>query len=87
MQNSFSKLTALLTTIVDNRGKSVPTSDVGFPLIATNCIKHTSIYPTLENVRYVDEETKKKWFRAHPVPNDIIFVNKGSHQRCGSQSG
>lgn len=81
MQNSFSKLTALLTTIVDNRGKSVPTSDFGFPLIATNCIKHISIYPTLENVRYVDEETKKKWFRAHPEPNDIIFVNKGTPGR------
>lgn len=81
MQNDHSQITSLLTKIVDNRGKSVPTSDVGFPLIATNCIKHTSIYPTLENIRYVDEETKRKWFRAHPEPNDIIFVNKGTPGR------
>lgn len=81
MRNSFSKLTSLLTTIVDNRGKSVPTSDIGFPLIATNCIKHISIYPTFENIRYVDGITKEKWFRAHPEPNDIIFVNKGTPGR------
>lgn len=81
MQNSFSKITSLLTSIVDNRGRSVPTSDAGFPLIATNCIKHSSIYPTFENVRYVDEETKGMWFRAHPEPNDIIFVNKGTPGR------
>lgn len=81
MQNSFSKITSLLTSIVDNRGRSVPTSDAGFPLIATNCIKHSSIYPTFENVRYVDEETKGIWFRAHPEPNDIIFVNKGTPGR------
>lgn len=81
MQNSPSKLTSLLTTIVDNRGRSVPTSTSGFPLIATNCIKHISIYPTMENVRYVDEETKNHWFRAHPKPNDIIFVNKGTPGR------
>ena len=35
----------------------------------------------MENVRYVDEETKNHWFRAHPKPNDIIFVNKGTPGR------
>jgi type I restriction enzyme, S subunit len=77
----YSALTSLLETIVDNRGKTVPASDVGFPLIATNCIKHSSLYPTLENLRYVSEEVKKSWFRAHPEPNDIIFVNKGTPGR------
>jgi type I restriction enzyme S subunit len=71
----------LLCTIVDNRGKSVPTSEKGFPLIATNCIKHSSIYPTFENIRYVSDETLNKWFRAHLLPNDILFVNKGTPGR------
>ncbi|WP_201498461.1 restriction endonuclease subunit S [Psychrobacter arenosus] len=74
-------LTELLIAIVDNRGKTVPTSNYGTPLIATNCIKHSSIYPTFDNVRYVNEEVMQNWFRAHPKPNDIIFVNKGTPGR------
>jgi type I restriction enzyme S subunit len=71
----------LLIEIIDNRGKSVPTVEKGFPLIATNCIKHSSIYPTFDKVRYVDEVTMKTWFRAHLKPNDILFVNKGTPGR------
>lgn len=74
-------LTDLLLTIVDNRGKSCPTSESGIPLIATNCIKNTSIYPTFENIRYVSENTLHTWFRAELKPNDILFVNKGTPGR------
>lgn len=74
-------LTKLLETIVDNRGKSVPTTEYGFPLIATNCIKHSSIYPTFDKVRYVSQDTLDNWFRAHLEPNDILFVNKGTPGR------
>lgn len=73
--------TDLLSEIVDNRGRSCPTSDSGFPLIATNCIKTNSIYPVFENVRYVDDVTRRDWFRGHPLPNDILFVCKGSPGR------
>lgn len=81
MKNRATPITELLSFMVDNRGKTVPAAESGFPLIATNCIKHNSIYPTFENVRYVDEKTKDSWFRAHPEPNDIIFVNKGTPGR------
>lgn len=81
MKDNMTPLTDVLDFIVDNRGKTVPTSDSGIPLIATNCIKHSSIYPTFDNVRYVNDETMKTWFRAHPKPNDIIFVNKGTPGR------
>ena len=64
--------------IVDNRGKTCPTSDAGMPLIATNCVKSSSLYPTKEKIRYVDTETYETWFRGHPEPGDILFVNKGS---------
>jgi type I restriction enzyme S subunit len=74
-------LTKVLEKIVDNRGKSVPTVLEGFPLIATNCIKESSIYPTFENIRFVDDFTLKNWFRAHLAPNDILFVNKGTPGR------
>ena len=74
-------ITELLEDIVDNRGKSCPTVSEGFPLIATNCIKSSSIYPTFENIRYVSDETLKNWFRQELKPNDILFVNKGTPGR------
>jgi type I restriction enzyme S subunit len=83
MRNSFDRepIRQLLETIVDNRGMTVPPADHGIPLIATNCIKETSLYPTFENIRYVSEETHRTWFRAHLQPDDILFVNKGTPGR------
>lgn len=75
-------LTELLSFIVDNRGKSVPLSEDGTNvLIATNCIKNENLYPTYENVRYFSDDVYENWFRAHPMPGDIIFVNKGTPGR------
>jgi len=83
MRSSFTRepIRQLLQTIVDNRGMTVPAADGGIPLIATNCIKETSLYPTFENIRYVSEETHRTWFRAHLQPEDILFVNKGTPGR------
>ncbi len=72
----------LLSFVVDNRGRTCPTASAGLPLIATNCISNEHLYPTKENVRYVDEDTYASWFRAHPKPGDIIFVLKGAPGRC-----
>lgn len=83
MKNDFHRkpITALLKKIIDNRGKTVPTAAEGIPLIATNCIKEDSLYPTFENVRFVSKEIHSKWFRAHLEPGDILFVNKGTPGR------
>ncbi|WP_438765360.1 restriction endonuclease subunit S [Kushneria sp. TE3] len=78
--NEYS-LKDLLSHIVDNRGRSCPTAEKGIPLIATNCIKNTGLYPVYEKVRYVSEETYQNWFRGHPKPGDMIFVCKGSPGR------
>lgn len=51
------------------------------PLIATNCIRNEALYPTYDNVRYVSPETYATWFRGHPKPGDILFVNKGTPGR------
>lgn len=64
--------------IVDNRGKTVPTSENGIPLIATNCIDNNNLYPIYKNVRYISQHTYDTWFRAHPEPDDIILTLKGS---------
>lgn len=74
----YKPLTDLVSEIVDNRGRSAPTSDFGIPLIATNCIKNDGLYPSYEKIRYVSKETYRTWFRSHPIPGDIIIVNKGT---------
>lgn len=75
-------LPELLSFIVDNRGKTVPTTEGGtHKLIATNCIRNESLYPSYEKLRYLSEDTYQTWFRAHPVPGDIIFVCKGTPGR------
>jgi type I restriction enzyme, S subunit len=78
---NYSTLQDVCSEIIDNRGKTVPTSESGIPLIATNCIKNDKLFPTYERVRYVSKEIYENWFRGHPKPGDIIFVNKGSPGR------
>lgn len=76
------ELPDLLDYIVDNRGKTVPTDPEGeHVLIATNCIRNENLYPSYEKIRTLNDETYRNWFRAHPEPGDIIFVNKGTPGR------
>ena len=78
-------LPELLDFIVDNRGKTVPTVNqneaCSVVLIATNCIRNENLYPIYEKIRFISEDTYKTWFRSHPIPGDIIFVNKGTPGR------
>ena len=74
-------LKTLLAKVIDNRGRTCPTTDDGMPLIATNCVHNTGLYPTFEKIRHVDEETYQGWFRGHPEPGDLIFVLKGTPGR------
>jgi type I restriction enzyme S subunit len=73
-------LTKLIEFTVDNRGKTVPIVDeeTNYALIATNCIKESALFPVKENLRFLTEETYQNWFRSHPLPGDIIIVNKGT---------
>ena len=74
-------ITQLLEFIVDNRGKTVPTAPSGHKLIATNCVTNNTLFPVYEKVRYLSDETYRTWFRSHPIPGDILFVNKGTPGR------
>ncbi len=81
MSFEWRPFTDLLSAIVDNRGRSCPVGDSGIPLIATNCVDRSNLYPAYDTTRYVSEETYKTWFRGHPQPGDILFVCKGSPGR------
>jgi len=72
-------LSELISEYTDNRGRTVPTSIIGIPLIATNCIFNDSLFPKFKDVRYVSKDTYDNWFRrGHPIAGDLIFVNKGT---------
>jgi type I restriction enzyme S subunit len=81
MSYDWKPFTELLSTIVDNRGKTCPVSNSGLPLIATNCVTNNTLYPTYNTNRYISEVTYENWFRGHPIPGDILFVCKGSPGR------
>lgn len=81
MATSLVPLSNVLATVIDNRGRTCPTSDSGIPLIATNCIRNEQLYPTYEKVRYVSDDAYQTWFRGHPKPGDLIFVLKGTPGR------
>lgn len=72
---------SLLKKVIDNRGRTCPVVEKGIPLIATNCIVNSNLYPQYENVRYVSDEVYAEWFRGHPEPGDMIFVLKGTPGR------
>lgn len=74
----YVSLSNLVEEIIDNRGRTCPTSEQGIPLIATNCVKEDRIYPTHEKVRYVSDETYGEWFRGHPIPGDILISDRKS---------
>ena len=82
MSGAVKPFDELLSFVVDNRGRTCPTASTGLPLIATNCISNEHLFPTKDNVRYVDHQTYLSWFRAHPQTGDIIFVLKGAPGRC-----
>jgi len=71
----------LISEVVDNRGRTCPTVENGIPLIATNCLRNEFLYPTYDKSRFVSRETYSTWFRGHPLPGDILFVNKATPGR------
>jgi type I restriction enzyme S subunit len=81
MISDWRPFTELLSAIVDNRGRTCPVGEEGIPLIATNCVDRSNLYPSYDTTRFVSEETYKTWFRGHPLPGDILFVCKGSPGR------
>lgn len=45
-------------------------------MIATNCVTNNTLFPVYEKIRYLSEETYQTWFRAHPIPGDILLLTK-----------
>ncbi len=74
------KISELLQTIVDNRGKTPPISDAGHCLLEINCIATKGKYPEYSLIKkHVTEETYTSWFRSgHPKKGDILIPTVGT---------
>jgi type I restriction enzyme S subunit len=76
------KIKEFVLEIIDNRGKTPPTSEEGIALIETVCITDKNKkHPDFSKVRnYVSENTYNKWFRSgHPKENDILIAMVGEN--------
>lgn len=77
----FHKLDDLLTSVIDNRGKTPPIQSSGIPMVEVNAIGGKKINYS-EITKFVSEETSKTWFRKHLKKNDILFSTVGRTASC-----
>lgn len=75
------KLSELLETVIDNRGKTPPLSEGGYPLVEVNALGQKSI--NYEKIcKYVNEITYQSWFRGHVKAGDVLFSTVGAIAEC-----
>lgn len=76
------KLGDLLEGVVDNRGKTPPLSQSGYPMIEVYQLSRDSKYPDVNydsKQKYVSESTYNSWFRTgHPEPGDLLVSTVGT---------
>lgn len=79
------KIKKLLSKIIDNRGKTPPTTEEGYDLIEINSIAGVSKYPDYSLIKkHVSKETYLNWFRAgHPQIGDILIPTVGTLNAIG----
>ncbi|MGO5335864.1 restriction endonuclease subunit S [Bilifractor sp. LCP19S3_H10] len=79
------KIKELLLKIIDNRGKTPPTTEEGYDLIEINSIAGVSKYPDYSLIKkHVSKETYLNWFRAgHPQIGDILIPTVGTLNAIG----
>ncbi len=67
--------------VVDNRGKTPPLSETGYPLIEIAAVGEYFIkYDKIE--KWVSQEIYNTWFRKHLKKGDILFSTVGNTAQC-----
>ena len=74
------KIEDLLEKVIDNRGKTPPTSTTGHMLLEINSLTGDNKYPNYGAVqKIVSKETYNTWFRSgHPQVGDILIPTVGT---------
>lgn len=81
MAHNLELFFSILERKIDNRGKTPPFSETGYPLIEIKHIQQNRLYPVFEDTKFVDQATWDTWFREHLEPGDILFSTVGSIAR------
>jgi type I restriction enzyme S subunit len=74
-------LSEIVRRVVDNRGKTPPvTVSCEYELIETASISFVIRSPDYSKVtKFVSEDTYDRWFRAHPMKDDILISTVGEY--------
>ncbi len=64
--------------IIDNRGRTPPTTDSGIPLLEAKQMGGESIYSQNNFDKYISEEAYSAFIRDDVIENDILFVTVGT---------
>jgi len=73
-------LGGLVSSVIDNRGKTPPLASHGHPMIEVNAIYGADRTPNFSKVtKFVDQHTYENWFRrGHPKTGDILIATVGT---------
>lgn len=76
------KIKDILSDVIDNRGKTPPLSNTGYPMIEVNQLSRDTRYPKLSKKgkqKYVSNNIYNSWFRdGHPQQDDILISTVGT---------
>lgn len=76
------KLIEVLEKVIDNRGKTPPLSNSGYPMIEVFQLSRDRKYPNMNDgkkQKFVSEQTFNTWFRSgHPRGGDILMSTVGT---------
>jgi len=73
------KIKDVTEKVIDNRGKTPPIVSSGYELLEVNAVLEDKKTPDYSLVRkFVDEETRKTWFRGHIKKMDILLPTVGT---------
>lgn len=68
----------ILEKIIDNRGRTPPTFDVGIPLLEAKQIDNKSLYASLKFEKFIDQNGYENFIRDDLKYNDILFITVGT---------
>ena len=71
----------MLDIVIDNRGKTPPTENIGNPLLEVNSIGKKDINFKVVG-KFVSDTTYHSWFRKHIKNGDILFSTVGATAQC-----
>ena len=68
----------IIDTYIDNRGKTPPIEKQGIPLLEVKHLPKNSVFPDLNTIKYISNDTYENWLRNKPEALDIMLSTVGT---------